>query len=284
MNSLSRRFGFAIASLLSLTLGIGGSITGSRWARSDEPAADAPVTSPSPTPSAEPTPSPTQTPSSDAVPSRWSGNNGGVFWGYSPLYLPQLATSDRFNTGNVPTFQAGVELKDHGKISFRYSKTTVPSLEVYDPTTFVTTYSPDASLKIFDLLVGFDIPVNQPYGKLGPFQFFLPVSFGTALVLVDGGAYSFKAASFDSSFGVGAHVYTKSFIRADLSALYHFGIPLTSFTGGSSSSSGANVLDPAGETMKAGLSGFEMYLGLTFIFPDSPPSDAPAADASRENK
>ena len=101
-------------------------------------------------------------------------------------------------------------------------------------------------------------------------QLFVPLACTSDLVTVSGGAYDFRTVTFDSSIGFGARLYTKSLFRADLSALYHLGIPLGTFTGGSADSPDAVLLDSAGETMKAGMSGFELRLGLTFMLPGSP--------------
>ncbi|OFZ21264.1 MAG: hypothetical protein A2X94_07360 [Bdellovibrionales bacterium GWB1_55_8] len=214
--------------------------------------------------------SPSATASPDTSPvTRWVGNKGAVFFGYSAAYHPQFAGSDRFNTGNVSVLEGGVEAKDQVKIGLRYAKTTVPSLEIYDPADFLTSYYPNASLNVIGLFVGFDIPLNQPYGKLGLIQLFLPINAGTALVSVDAGDSAFKAVSLDSSLGLGARIYTESLFRADISALYHFGFPLTTFTDIAPSTSDTKIFNSAGQTMKAGLSGFEIRLGFSFIFSDS---------------
>ena len=217
---------------------------------------------------------------------RWSGNSGGIFLGFSPFYEPQIAGSDRFNTGSLRTFEGGAELKRHGLLSMslglRYSQGTIPSLETYDPAAYTTTYLPNASLTILGLGVGVNIPLNEPYNGLGPVQLFVPLDFSSDLITAAGGAYNFRAVTFDTSFGLGARLYTKSLVRADLLALYHLAIPLGTFTGGSADAPDAVVLDSAGETMKAGLSGFELRLGLTFILPDAPHANGSRGGTSQE--
>ena len=200
--------------------------------------------------------------------------------------MPQLAGSDRFNTGSLRSFEGGAELKRHGaltgSVGLHYSTGTIPSLEIYDPYAYTTTYLPDASLMILGIAVGFNIPLNEPYEQLGPVQLFVPLNFASDLVTVSGGTYDFRTVTFDTSVGFGARLYTKSLFRADLSALYHLGIPIGTFTGGSTDSPNAVLLDSAGETMKAGMSGFELRLGLTFILPDARDANGPRGRTSQE--
>ena len=204
-----------------------------------------------------------------ATTDRWSGNSGAIFLGYSAAYQPQFTKTDRLNSGSFSVLEGGVEAADHIKVGLRYSTAPVPSLEIYDPTAFTTTYFPNASLSVMNLLVGFDFPLNEPHQKLGPIQFFLPINAGVTLVSIDAGEANFKAVSFDSALGLGARIYTHSLFRFDVSTLYHFGLPLTPFTGGTTSSPDMKVFSPGGKSMKAGLSGFELRLGVAFLFPDS---------------
>ncbi len=233
-------------------------------------AASADESAPAPTAAAESTPARPVTPASQPTPEptpteAGSGSGIAIFLGISPLNFPQISNSSRLNTGTIPAFDAGVELNQQVKVGLRYAKATVPSLEVYNPTTFLTSYDTNASLALYELYAGVDIPLNQPYGSLGRFQLFVPVNFGSVYAKASGGADSFSAVSIDTAAGIGARYYALSFLRVDLSALYHLGFPLSTFSGGSTAAPNTNLYDPASETLKAGLSGFELRMGIAFL-------------------
>jgi hypothetical protein len=142
---------------------------------------------------------------------------------------------------------------------------SVPSLQAYDPTAFLTTYYPNVSTSLFEIYGGFNLPLNDPDGKLDRFQFFIPLNLGLAFATLDTSDGNFSATAVDASVGLGVHVYTQSFFRAGLTGLYHFGLPLQTIT-----ASTQVAQDPTGQSMKFSPTGFELKLGVTFMFPDPP--------------
>jgi hypothetical protein len=195
---------------------------------------------------------------------RWSGNNLAIFLAYVPLYHPAFGASDRSGAGNFSGFEGGVALKGHALVGIRLLHATVPTLQAYDPTAFMTTYYSGAKTSLLETYAGIEIPLNSPYEGLGLFQLFLPIHFGLGMATIDAGS-GFLGLTLDAAAGLGVHVYTNSFFRAEVTGLYHFGIPLETLTAGTQTAQ-----DPAGQSMKFSTTGFEMKLGISFLFPDAP--------------
>ncbi len=212
-----------------------------------------------------------EAPAQSPVMNRWSGKSGAVFLGISPVFLPKVAASDRLNLGNLPVFEAGLEFKPGNTIGFRYARGTIPSLQTYDATTFITTYTADAALALYELYSGVNLPIHDAYGKLGPVQFFVPIHVGGSLLTINASEDTYTSMSMDVAAGVGVRLYTHSLFRADVSAMYHYGIPLLGITKNTDES--VVVQSPAGEAMKCSLTGFELRLGVSFIFPDAAPEE-----------
>ena len=206
---------------------------------------------------------------------KWQGTHGAFFIGISPLFLPKVGSADRLNTGNITSFDIGVETKETILFGLRYAHATIPSLQVYNPLTFITSNYLNASLIIIEPFLGFNLPLNRPHTTFGPIQLYIPVNVGLAVVSISAPSDTdtYKGLSLDTSLGLGARLYTKSIFRADLSVLYHFGFPIEKITSDTSPTN--NVQSPTGETMKSSLTGFEVRLGISLLFPDSPkPEDS----------
>lgn len=186
----------------------------------------------------------------------------------SPLYQPGFTSVDRLGSGNLMLYGLEAELATRNVFGLRYGKGTVPSLQAYQPSSFFTTYTSNASLTFLEMYMGVNLAINEPHGMLGPVQFFVPLQGGLAMLLLSTPADSYKAVGFDLATGLGARVYTLSFLRAEVSALYRFGIPVGTFINAASSDS--VVQAPSSESMKLGLSGFELRFGVSFLFPGGP--------------
>ncbi|MGK5083964.1 hypothetical protein WDW37_11745 [Bdellovibrionota bacterium FG-1] len=230
-----------------------------------EPPPNEPTAQPSPAiePSPAPAPSPTVVPGSQ----RWTGGSGGLILGYSPLFRPKIATASRLNCDKFSSFDVGLELKNNVSISARISGATVPSLTVYNSSAFQTTYYTDAPASLYEILVSINAPLNEPYSKLGPVQFFLPLQFGSSYLTITGGSNKYTAMAFEGALGLGARVYTWSTVRFDISGLYRFGLPLIGIT--QSDSTLVTVQNSIGENIKSSLEGMEMRIGITFMLPSS---------------
>lgn len=152
-------------------------------------------------------------------------------------------------------------------LKFRYAHGTIPSLITYDPVAFMASTTPNAPYTLYSLISGVWIPLNEPFKRFGPFQFFIPVQFGTSLATISGASTSFMGIELDLAAGVGVHYYTRSFVRIDLEALYRIAFPLEDFS--ASGNSLAVVQDPYGETMKLSTAGFEIRAGVSFMLPQN---------------
>jgi hypothetical protein len=217
----------------------------------------------SPTPSPVPSPSP-----AGGGLSRWNGRGGGFSLAVSPIYKPKITSSDRLDTGKLTHYDASVEFPSLLTIGFRWTQGDIPLVYTYDSSTFVTQRSSGASLAVYTLYFGANVPVNNPYSWLGPVQFFIPVFVGPGLLLVRANSGVFNGFTVDAAAGLGARVYSWSFFRAEVSALYHQGIPFHTIS--KNTTTDVTVRNSAGQDLKGSLGGVEMRIGLSLILPATP--------------
>ncbi len=207
---------------------------------------------------------------------KWTGGQGGLIFGYSPLFAPKIAKPERLNSGKFSSFDFGLELKENASLALRIARATVPSLKVYDSGTFLTSYSANANATVYELLVSINAPLHAPYSLLGPVQFFIPLQFGSSYLWITGNTEKYSAMSLEGALGLGLHLYTWSTVRFDLSGLYRFGFPLIEIS--KSDSTLVTVQNSNGENLKMSLEGFEMRVGITLMLPaPAAPPEPPAA-------
>ena len=163
-------------------------------------------------------------------------------------------------------------------LGFRYGSGTTPSLIAHNETTSTTTkvmtvtdtLVTDAPHKFYEMYLSSAIPLNEPYGKLGLFQVFVPIVLGLPWNTVSAAGKSYSNMGLDLATGLGVRLYTKSFFSANLTGLYHF----VSVASGLSSkdqknttaASYVNVLQTAHKAnLRTEFAGFELRLGVTIL-------------------
>jgi hypothetical protein len=189
----------------------------------------------------------------------------GIYFAFSPVYDP--STASKLDSSLKTNFQLGVEFS-HLLVGGSYSSGSVthflaPQEGQANPT--YTSVGP-ATLKIWEFYLEYDIPLNQPFGSLGPFVFSIPIHLGgyiTSLPLNDG-SRTFGNMALDGAFGVQAQYFTRTPFVVSAAALWHSGLYLTQVEEDSLSQP---IKDTAGDQVTGGNAGFEFRLTVSFLFP-----------------
>ena len=190
--------------------------------------------------------------------------NGAFTLEWSPLSKPRITDADHLNTNTPLTLGASYEGEFFFVGGLRFYSATIPSAQVYDTTDFTTTYVTDAKMKIFMPYLGLNLPLNEPYGKLGGFQAYVPIQAGLPFLFADAGGTSFSSIGLDGAMGLGVRYYTRSILRPEITFLYHYGLPLLKVSRGFGD---VNLQNSQGQHMKLTLTGVELRVGLSFAFP-----------------
>jgi hypothetical protein len=125
-----------------------------------------------------------------------------------------------------------------------------------------TTVSGTGSLTMQELYFNFLIPIVEPYTSLGGFQFNIPIYMSGVMNTVNVGDKTYGSLGYDVATGLHLTYFTKTAIAFDLSAMYHLGIPFWSVR-----DNNANAIEGStGTAADGGTTGFEVGLGVTFLF------------------
>lgn len=188
-------------------------------------------------------------------------------FGFSPIYSPQITGADRLAALSPRSFDLCLE-NQKLMIGIRYGHFSVQKLQIYDTSAFTTNYPAGGSLTLIESYLGFDLPLNAPHEWLGPFQLIAPLKAAFAIGSIKADSDQYIGMTFEGSVGLGARLYTSTLFRPAISASYHFGLPFVDFT---QTTTGNGIIQNSnGETIKLGLSGFELRVELALLFGEGP--------------
>jgi len=132
-----------------------------------------------------------------------------------------------------------------------------------DSTTTPTFSSLSAeSLSFWGLDFGYDFGLLGPHESLGPIQIFLPARAGGIFGNVTASGRDFSSVGVDLATGLGAALYTKSWIAFELLALYHFDLAF----GPQESDMSPTIRTAAGEDVTGSFGGFELRFAVRILF------------------
>ncbi len=205
---------------------------------------------------------------------RYSPKSIKFYFGYSPLWKPKI--SNEIGSTLTTSMDMGFEFGPF-IIGGKMASGTLKGLMVPTPgvsKAALAIYTPvvsPATHKYLEGVIGAQFDLNAPYdGMLGPVVLSIPFLIGWAQNTVELSGTKYVNYGFDYHGGLKARYYTKTRFAADLSAIYHVGLPISGLRKNSSTAAVKNL---NGELNKGSMDGFEIRLGIAFLFAESIPAE-----------
>lgn len=190
---------------------------------------------------------------------RYGKRGKGPILGFSPLYKPNVSVPTQLGHGISSGLIAGWRMDDMGSLIFRYSSGLVPALDI--PSGSTTINATNLPAKLFSFGLDINITLNDPFEKLGGFQFFIPVSLSIFANWITHSSGLLTNIGGDLGSGAGVRYYTGTFIVVDAVFLYHLSLPLMNISSGSNSATNPTT----GLNIHGGVNGPELRFSVTFL-------------------
>jgi hypothetical protein len=214
---------------------------------------------------------------------KWGPDSPGFFFSFSPA--AGIAAASQMGSSLSTSIEGGFQFQKI-QIGFRYGSGTVGKIfapaegsdngATNQPATNYLPNSSGGSHTFKELYMNVLLPVLDPYTSLGGLQLNIPlflggfensVSLAQGLTANNSGS-TFGNIGWDFATGLQATYYTKSFVAVDLAAMYHWGFPFWNIREDGNT---AGIEGPSNQQVTGGTTGFEVSLGVTFLFGASQP-------------
>ena len=203
---------------------------------------------------------------------KYGSESSGFMLEFIPALGSALANQVGVTLGN--TFGIGFKI---GKLQIAYRRGTADVSKIFAVPLSPQNLNPKpsdyraltgtGSFTMQELYFNYLIPIVEPYQGLSGLAISLPIFMGVVMNTVKLGSNTFGSVGYDLASGVHLNYYTRSPFLFDLGALYHVGLPFWGIR-----DTNSNVIEGSSGTLAdAGVSGFELSLGVTFLFGKSHP-------------